>query len=413
MENKTFNELNLIAPIMRAIETKNYKRPTAIQFDAIPHLLAGRDMIGCAQTGTGKTAAFALPILQNIAAKQKSAVPKHPRVVVLSPTRELALQLDESFRVYGKNLNLKQIAVFGGVKQKAQVQALSRGVDILIATPGRFLDLMNQGHIKLSDVEIFVLDEADRMLDMGFLPDVKRVIAKLPKNRQSMLFSATMLPQIRDLANGILINPVNVTSTPPTSTAELIDDRVLFVENNNKYSLLSELLARPETGKTLVFTKTKAGANKLLSKLMKSNIRAEAIHGNKSQSARIEALNHFRDGRCKVLIATDIVARGIDVKDITHVINYDLPSEPESYIHRIGRTARAGTKGIALSFCGTNDRLTFQGIERLLKRSVPLDKDHAYHSECVAKICLSLNVNFTKQSFRSFRPRRAFKKSRR
>jgi len=384
-QDMKFDELNLAAPIARALKDEGYAIPTPIQAQAIPRLLEGRDLIGCAQTGTGKTAAFALPILHRLDASRGRAAPRSARVLVLTPTRELAAQVGESFRTYGRHLRISHALVFGGVGQGPQVKALSRGVDVLVATPGRLLDLMQQGHARLGDIEVFVLDEADRMLDMGFLPDIKRVIAKLPKQRQTLLFSATMAPQIMRLAEGMLSDPVKVSVAPPATTVEKIDERVLFVDDHNKRALLSELLAKAEMRRTLVFTRTKHGANRLVKQLGQSSVRASAIHGNKSQTARTAALHDFRKGRCHVLVATDIAARGIDVDDITHVVNYDLPNEPESYVHRIGRTARAGAAGTAISFCGAGERLYLRDIERLLGRAVPVVKDHPYHSESAAR----------------------------
>ncbi len=380
MQNQLFDELNLAQPIFRAVQAEGYKHPTPIQSAAIPHLLNGNDLIGCAQTGTGKTAAFALPMLQLLSAERKRTMPRCARALILTPTRELAAQVGESFRTYGRYLNISHALVFGGVSQGPQVRSLSRGVDILVATPGRLLDLINQRHANLSNIEIFVLDEADRMLDMGFLPDIKKIIAMLPRKRQTLLFSATMAPEILKLAEGMLVNPVKVAVTPPASTLDSIDERVLFVDENNKRALLSELLKSKEISRALVFTRTKHGANRLVEQLGKSSIEARAIHGNKSQTARMEALNDFRKGRCRLLVATDIAARGIDVDGITHVINYDLPNEPESYVHRIGRTARAGASGVAISFCGSCDRQFLRNIERLLKRSVPVYTDHPFHS---------------------------------
>jgi ATP-dependent RNA helicase RhlE len=384
MQHQSFDQMNLAAPIHRAVKAEGYERPTPIQAAAIPHLLSGRDLIGCAQTGTGKTAAFALPILQRLAAAPRKAPPRGARVLVLTPTRELAAQVGESFRTYGRYLGLTHALVFGGVSQSPQVKALARGVDILVATPGRLLDLIGQGHATLAAVEVFVLDEADRMLDMGFLPDMKRVIGMLPKRRQTLLFSATMAPEIQKLAEGMLVDPVKVAVTPPASTVESVEERVLFVDEGNKRALLTELLKDPEVDRALIFTRTKHGANRLVKQLGQSAVEARAIHGNKSQTARMAALEDFRAGRCRVLVATDIAARGIDVDGITHVVNYDLPNEPESYVHRIGRTARAGAAGIAISFCAAPERLYLRDIERLLKRTVPIWKDHSYHSASAA-----------------------------
>ncbi len=383
MKTKTFKELMLSEKVYRAVKAQNYDIPTPIQAEAIPHLLKGCDLIGCAQTGTGKTAAFALPILDRLSRNPSKKAPRTARVLVLTPTRELAAQVSESFRTYGKFLGLSHALVFGGVKQHFQVKALSRGVDILIATPGRLLDLMRQGHLKLNKVEVFVLDEADRMLDMGFIPDIRKVIAKLPNKRQALLFSATMASQIRQLAETLLDDPVSVKVASQEVTADNIDERIHFVDDKDKRGLLSEVLGKSDVERALVFTKTKNGANRLAKHLGR---RANAIHGNKSQSARLSALKEFRSGRCRVLVATDVASRGIDVTGITHVINYDLPREPESYIHRIGRTARAGASGSAISFCGAGDKLLLRNIERLLKRSVPKCDDHSFHSDFIAKV---------------------------
>jgi ATP-dependent RNA helicase RhlE len=382
MKTKTFKELNLAEKVYRAVKARNYEIPTPIQAEAIPHLLKGHDLIGCAQTGTGKTAAFALPILDRLSKNRVRPHPRTARVLVLTPTRELAAQVSDSFRTYGKFLGLSQALVFGGVGQHPQVKTLSRGVDILIATPGRLLDLMRQGHLKLNKIEVFVLDEADRMLDMGFIPDIRKVIAALPKKRQALLFSATMAPQIRGLAETLLDNPVSVSVASPAETAAGIEERVHFVDDKNKRGLLSEVLSKPEVSRTLVFTRTKNGANRLAKHL---GNKANAIHGNKSQSARISALKDFRSGRCRVLVATDVASRGIDVTGITHVINYDMPNEPESYVHRVGRTARAGADGVAISFCSIGEKTYLRNIERLLKRTVPTCNNHSFHSDFVAK----------------------------
>ena len=379
---QSFAELDLIEPIQRAIRAENYTIPTPIQAQAIPHLLAGRDLLGVAQTGTGKTAAFALPMLQRLGADggavRRAAGPRGTRSLILTPTRELAIQIADSFRIYGKHLGLRQAVVYGGVGQKPQVDALSRGVDILVATPGRLLDLMNQGFLRLDKLEIFVLDEADRMLDMGFIHDIRKVIAKLPKERQTLFFSATMPPDIARLASSILRNPVEVAVTPVASTVERIDQRVLFVDRANKRALLAELLKDRAIDRVLVFSRTKHGANKVAEDLAKRHISAEAIHGNKSQSARQKALENFRAGKIRVLVATDIAARGIDIDGITHVINFDLPNVPESYVHRIGRTARAGADGIAISFCDSEERAFLRDIEKLIKQRVPVIADHAF-----------------------------------
>ncbi len=386
----TFRDLNLIDPLLRAVRAEGYTEPTPIQVQAIPHILAGRDLVGCAQTGTGKTAAFALPILQTLhTTTQRSATPqrKRPagiRALVLSPTRELATQIGDSFAAYGRHTGLLRAVIYGGVGQHPQVQALGRGVDILVATPGRLLDLMGQGVVRLNTVEIFVLDEADRMLDMGFIHDVRRIISTLPKQRQTLLFSATMPPDIQDLADQILHDPVHVEVTPQATTVEKITQSVYFVDKQNKRALLEHILTDQTMRRVLVFTRTKHGANKLAEQLERVPIQAEAIHGNKSQSARERALANFKAGRTRVLVATDIAARGIDVDDVTHVINYDLPNEPESYVHRIGRTARAGASGVAFSFCDAEERSYLQDIERLIRLRVPAVAEHPFKASAPA-----------------------------
>jgi ATP-dependent RNA helicase RhlE len=379
MSKRTFDELNLMEPLLRAVSTEGYSTPTPIQEAAIPHLLEGRDLMGCAQTGTGKTAAFGLPILQHLATFKQNPGPKRARVLILTPTRELAAQIDDSFRVYGRFMKLYRALVFGGVGQNPQVSAMARGVDVLVATPGRLLDLMNQGHIRLDRLEVFVLDEADRMLDMGFIHDVKRIIAALPRKRQSLFFSATMAPEIIKLAHSMLTNPVQVEVNPPATTVELIDQKVMFVSRPDKTKLLAHILKDPTVTRVLVFTRTKHGANKVVKQLEKNRIQAEAIHGNKSQTARTRAMDNFRRGRTRVLVATDIAARGIDVDGISHVINFDLPNIPDSYVHRIGRTARAGADGIAISFCEESERPYLKSIERLIRQSVPVIKGHPWH----------------------------------
>ncbi len=375
----SFRDLQLIDPLLRAVRAEGYETPTPIQMQAIPHVLAGRDLIGLAQTGTGKTAAFALPSLQRMV--------QHPahtgrragvRVLVLSPTRELATQIAESFTAYGRYTPLRTTVLYGGVGQNPQVQALRSGVDILVATPGRLLDLMGQGLLSLNAIEVVVLDEADRRLDMGFIHDVRRVITALPRRRQTLMFSATMPPAVQDLASGLLTDPAHVEVTPPATTVELIDQSVYFVSKTDKRALLEHLLRDPAIRRTLVFTRTKHGANKLAEQLARAGIQAEAIHGNKSQSARERALSGFRSGTTRVLVATDIAARGIDVDDVTHVINYDLPNEPESYVHRIGRTARAGASGIAFSFCDAEEVKYLRDIEKLIRLKIPQVLTHPY-----------------------------------
>ncbi|MFN7587049.1 MAG: DEAD/DEAH box helicase [Planctomycetota bacterium] len=368
----SFSSLGLAEPLLRALAAKNYATPTPIQARSIPHLLQGRDLLGIAQTGTGKTAAFALPMLQRLHQANRRAKPKLPRALVLAPTRELATQIADSCQAYGQHLHIRGTVVFGGVGQNPQVQALARGIDIVIATPGRLLDLIQQRHVSLAEVEILVLDEADRMLDMGFLPDVKRILATLPSARQSLLFSATMPSDITALASRYLRDPLRVEVTPPAATADRIEQSVYFVSKAQKRTLLAQLLADPQFVRTLVFTRTKHGADRVVKELQKANIQSHAIHGNKSQNARERALDAFRDGKAHVLVATDIAARGIDVPDITHVVNYDLPNIPESYVHRIGRTARAGRDGIAISFCDEEEREYLRDIEKLIRKRVPV-----------------------------------------
>lgn len=368
----TFEQLGLASPLLRAVSSQGYTSPTPIQTQAIPHVLAGSDVLGCAQTGTGKTAAFALPILHRLT--QTAAPPRERvrpiRVLVLSPTRELAGQIADSFRTYGRHTGLRHTVVFGGVSQHPQVRDLQRGVDILVATPGRLVDLMNQRLIDLSKVEIFVLDEADRMLDMGFLPDLRRVQAKLPAQRQTLFFSATMPEAIRQLADSLLREPVRIRIAPVESTTALIAESVCFVPGKAKPQLLADLLKAQGVARALVFTRTKHGADRVARQLNKIGIRAEAMHGNKSQSARQRTLAGFKSNRPPVLVATDVAARGIDVDGVSHVFNYDLPHEPEMYVHRIGRTGRAGASGIAVSFCEHDERKLLQAIERLIRRKL-------------------------------------------
>lgn len=368
MNINTFSELDLAESLQRAIQAENYHTPTPIQAQAIPHLLSGRDVLGSAQTGTGKTAAFALPILHQIESKPRPATAGAPRGLVLSPTRELAVQIGESFRTYGQFVRYRQAVIYGGVHQGSQVRALKRGVHLAVATPGRLIDLLDQGHIQLDRLETFVLDEADRMLDMGFLPALKRIISELPERRQSMFFSATMSPNIIQLAQHLLRDPVTVKVDPPSSSVEKIDQRVLFVEHGGKREVLQDLLKGPDVERALVFTKTKRMANTVAEKLMRKGIRATAIHGNKSQNARQRALDAFRRKQVQVLVATDVAARGLDVDGITHVVNFDLPLEPENYVHRIGRTGRAGADGMAISFCSHGERRELRAIERLIGR---------------------------------------------
>src|SRR5690242_1188547 len=358
-----FAELGLIPPIAQAVAGQGYEKPTPIQAQAIPHVLAGRDLLGLAQTGTGKTAAFALPILQRLAHIAPGRGHRHIRCLVLTPTRELASQIGESFLTYGKHLPLRTTVIFGGVGMEAQKQALRSGIDILVATPGRLLDLSGQGLVDLRALEVFVLDEADRMLDMGFIHDVKRVIGLLPSRRQTLFFSATMPREAQDLADRLLYQPETVQVVPPATTAEKVDQEVFFVEKNDKRVLLVDVLRDTSMKRVLVFSRTKHGANRIAEHLTKAGVGAEAIHGNKSQNARERALEHFKAGKTRVLVATDIAARGIDIDDITHVVNFDLPEVPETYVHRIGRTARAGATGFAMSFCDNDERELLQQIE--------------------------------------------------
>ena len=375
----SFENLQLIDPILRALKTEGYTIPTPIQEQAIPIVLNRHDLLGCAQTGTGKTAAFAIPILQLLyQAKTEQGPKKGIKALILTPTRELAIQIDESFGAYGKHTGLSHLVVFGGVSQVPQANSLRRGVDILIATPGRLLDLVDQRIISLSDIEIFVLDEADRMLDMGFINDVRKIITKLPTKRQTLFFSATMPNEIARLASSILSNPEKVEVTPVSTTAEKVEQAIYFVEKNDKRSLLIHLLKTPEISSALVFTRTKYGADKVARELNKANIRTDAIHGNKSQSARQNALTNFKNGRIRVLVATDIAARGIDVEDLSHVINYELPNVPETYVHRIGRTGRAGATGIAWSFCDVEEREFLRDINKLTSQVIPVVEDHPY-----------------------------------
>ena len=376
----SFANLNIIDPLLRALAKEGYTTPTPIQRLAIPPLLDGRDLVGIAQTGTGKTAAFVLPILQRMMAERKSSPPGVPRVLVLAPTRELAAQIGQSFATYGQFLRFRHLVIFGGVRQGPQVQMLSRGVDILIATPGRLLDLMNQGYIELKGVEFFVLDEIDRMLDMGFIKDVRRVVSALPKKRNSLFFSATMSQQTGEFAESFLTDPVHVEAAHTTCTLDCIDQSVFFVDQNSKNSLLMELLRDGDMERVLVFARTKHRADKVATMLEKNRIRADAIHGNKSQNQRTKAMHNFKSGHIQVLVATDIAARGIDIDDITHVVNYDLPNEPESYVHRIGRTGRAGASGTAYSFCAADERSFLRDIERLTREQIKV-AEHQFHSE--------------------------------
>lgn len=374
-----FTDLNLIEPIAKAIQEQGYTAPTPIQERSIPEILNGRDFLGCAQTGTGKTAAFAIPILQNLS---KNKIPnKNIKALILTPTRELAIQIEENIHAYGKYLPLKELVIFGGVKQGNQEAALKKGVDILVATPGRLLDFIAQGIISLKNLEIFVLDEADRMLDMGFVHDVKRIIKLLPQRRQTLFFSATMPGEIQKLANSILNNPVKVEVTPVSSTADTIKQSVYFVEKDNKLNLLSHILKNDISESVLVFARTKHGADKIARKLQKDEISAEAIHGNKSQNARQNALNNFKSGKTRVLVATDIAARGIDIDELKFVINFELSDVSETYVHRIGRTGRAGAEGNSISFVDGLDLLNLKNTEKLIGKKIPVIKNHPFHTD--------------------------------
>lgn len=379
----SFKNLNLIEPILKALVEQDYLVPTPIQFQSIPHILEGKDLLGCAQTGTGKTAAFALPILNMLAEKPAS---NGIKVIILTPTRELAVQIGDSFTTYGKYLKLKHTVIFGGVNQHSQTIALRKGVDIVIATPGRFLDLMNQGFIHLNKIETLVLDEADRMLDLGFINDIRKIIAKLPTTRQTIFFSATMPEEIQSLVASILRNPVKVQVTPVSSAAETINQSVYFVDKSNKKSLLQHIIKTEKIQNVLVFTKTKHGADKVVQDLNRAGIQAEAIHGNKSQVARQRALNNFKSKTTRVLVATDIASRGIDVNDLCYVINYELPNCPETYIHRIGRTGRAGAKGTAFSFCDAEERSFLRDINKLPNLKINIVTDHPYELKAEAPV---------------------------
>jgi len=373
-----FQSLNIIEPILKSLQEEGYTTPTPIQAQAIPIVLEGTDLLGCAQTGTGKTAAFAIPILQLLSANKTYDKKRKIRSLIVTPTRELAIQIGESFNNYGRHTGLTCTVIFGGVNQNPQTSALQRGVDILVATPGRLLDLMNQRFISLNDIEIFVLDEADRMLDMGFIHDVKKLLLALPKKRQSLFFSATMPPEIVKLANTILHNPSKVEVTPVSSTADTIRQYIYFVDKGNKNALLVDVLKDTKIKTVLVFTRTKHGADKIVKVLVKHNIKAEAIHGNKGQNARQRALTNFKAQTTRVLVATDIAARGIDVDDLEYVINYEMPNVAETYVHRIGRTGRAGANGTAFSFCDAEEKEYLRDIEKLISKKIPAVSEHPY-----------------------------------
>ncbi len=374
-----FTGLQLAQPILRAITDEGYTTPTPIQDKSIPPLLEGRDLLGVAQTGTGKTAAFALPLLHRLTEDAGKLQHRRPRALILAPTRELAGQIGDCLLSYGRHLGLRTSVVFGGIPIRPQIKALVQGVHVLVATPGRLIDLMNQGHLCLDAVEVFVLDEADRMLDMGFIRDVKKIAAALPRRRQTALFSATMPASVEGLAGGLLSDPVRVEAARQASTVEKVDQRVLFVPKDKKRALLGELLKDKEIERVLIFTRTKHGANRIARHLHQSGVQSDAIHGNKAQNARQRALMGFRTGRIRALVATDIAARGIDVEGVTHVINFELPNDPESYVHRIGRTARAGAAGIAISFCDHGERATLRDIEKIIRQRLPVIDDHPYH----------------------------------
>ncbi|WP_197282034.1 DEAD/DEAH box helicase [Dethiosulfatarculus sandiegensis] len=381
MPEISFDQLALNAPIQRALRGLGYQNPTPIQAAGIPPILEGRDLQGCAQTGTGKTAAFALPILHKLSSLRKKTKPKSTRALVLTPTRELAVQVTDCFKDYGKYLGLHLMTVYGGVSLRPQIKACARGLDIMVATPGRLLDLINRDFVRLDNLEIMVLDEADRMLDMGFLPDIKRLLLMAPKERQTLFFSATMPPVIVNLTRKILNTPKKIQIARVSEPVEQIDQSVLFVAQEDKKELLDDVLNSSKPSRVLIFTRTKHSADKVARQLARRHVKAQAIHGNKSQNARQAALNNFRTGRTKVLVATDVASRGIDVEGVTHVINYDMPNEPESYVHRIGRTGRAGAKGVAISFCNSQERSFLRNIERLIRQSVPVSDPRAFGYE--------------------------------
>lgn len=374
MTTASFHDLGIVEPLMRALTENDYTTPTPIQLSAIPSLLENKDLLGIAQTGTGKTAAFALPILQYLFTTQRTPTPRSTRALVLAPTRELAIQIADNFKIYGKYLSLRQTTIYGGVNQKSQVKIMSKGVDILIATPGRLLDLMQQGHVDLGSVTHLVLDEADRMLDMGFIHDIKKIIAKISRKRQTLLFSATMPSSINKLANSLLNDPKTVEVTPKVITVEKIDQSLYKIAKLDKRALLVTLLQNENITKAIIFSRTKHGANRIVKELDRASISTAAIHGNKTQSARQKALTAFKNGEIRTLVATDIAARGIDVDNISHVINYDLPSEPESYVHRIGRTARAGAQGIAISFCDETEGKALNAVEKVIKFKIEVSE---------------------------------------
>ena len=399
----SFNNLQLIEPLLQALSKEGYSIPTPIQQQAIPAILQKRDLLGCAQTGTGKTAAFTIPVLQLMHQQRQQLQQRSHRIqtLILTPTRELAIQIGESIAAYGRFLPFRYKVIFGGVPQYSQVQAIRNGVDIIVATPGRLLDLMQQRIISLSDIQYFILDEADRMLDMGFVHDVKRIIARLPAKRQTLFFSATMPSEIKQLAAILLTNPVKVEVTPESPTVEIIQQSVYFVEKQNKQSLLIQLLKDKTIETVLVFTQMKHSADKLARSLNKAGIRAEAIHGNKSQNARQDALKNFKNRRTRVLVATDIAARGIDIDELTHVLNYELPNIPETYVHRIGRTGRAGAGGTAISFCDWSEKTFLTDIQKLIKKMIPVVKGHAFDNNSMHSIPVQVNQSSSNNNFRN------------
>jgi ATP-dependent RNA helicase RhlE len=413
----TFENLNIIAPITQALKQKGYTEPTPIQEKVIPHFLNGSDVFGTAQTGTGKTAAFAIPILQNLSLSNTDSRSGGIRALILAPTRELAIQISDSFHDYGKGLKLRHTVIYGGVSQNPQTTLLRKGIDILIATPGRLIDLINQGFIKLDKIEFFILDEADRMLDMGFAPDIKRIIAKLPVRRQTGFFTATIPPEIRALAASLLHKPEMITTVTVSAPAEGINQSVYYVEKEGKKALLQQVLLSDEIETVLIFTRTKHGANRVAQDLNKAGIAAEAIHGNKSQQARQRALNGFKNRTIKVLVATDIASRGIDVEKLSHVINYELPEVPETYIHRIGRTARAGLKGTAISFCSSAERGSLKDINKLLPASIVVKRMNGFSTDepvqtMIATVERPRRPRATKQSYPAGKSKRSFHRNR-
>ncbi|MEM8549688.1 MAG: DEAD/DEAH box helicase [Verrucomicrobiota bacterium] len=409
MSDMTFHDLPLAEPLHRALGEHDYETPSPIQAQAIPVILEGKDLLGSAQTGTGKTAAFALPTLHRLHHEQEELRPKQVRVLCLVPTRELAVQVDKSYEKYGKHVDFSRVVVYGGVGFEPQIKALKQGVDVLVATPGRLLDLVQQGYADLSTVEVLILDEADRMLDMGFLPDMRRIIALVPKERQTLFLSATLGASVQSLAKSILRDPVTISVAPPSTTAEKVEQRIFFVRSGDKPKLLVHLISQhaddEDAGLTLVFTKTKFGASRLVKKLRQADIKADEIHGDKSQAARERALDMFREGKVSVLVATDVAARGLDVKGITHVYNFDFPTQAESYVHRIGRTARADESGNAMTFCSDEDMNTLFDVEKMIRIPINIIKDHPYHCADLEDLHLGRREALKKQAIQN-RPRK-------